>query len=392
VTALDLPDDRLTPEELRALGASPHLGALRALSLYNFRLTEERAQALADWPILPRLHWLDLCPESSEAFVALAGAGRLTSLRRLTYRGGVVSPASVDALAVAAPGLTHVEIGHGDEPGDPDGLAALVEQLPLTSLRMRALGHIDPLMRPPLAEGLTSLDLNRVPLTAEAVASLAGWPRLGQLRRLSLVETRLGKVGAGTLADAPFAALTSLHLQSAALDCTAVGSLAASPRLAGLRSLALCVNPIGDEGAAALASSPHLRGLDSLDLSYCHIGPRGAAALAASPNLTGLRFLDLTHNALGDEGIRALAASPYLGELHTLKLMNVQCGLEGVRALAQARGLGKLRRLIVRFNAFSLPDLLPEFTDPSRLPNLLEVVWDYRGSTSMASLGRPPQL
>src|SRR5262249_41744988 len=85
LTALDLSEPRLAPDELRPLGASPHLGALRAFTMPYTCLSEKHAQALADWAILPRLRRLDLLLESSEAFSKLmtgAAAGRLSSLER----------------------------------------------------------------------------------------------------------------------------------------------------------------------------------------------------------------------------------------------------------------------------------------------------------------------
>jgi uncharacterized protein (TIGR02996 family) len=64
---------------------------------------------------------------------------------------------------------------------------------------------------------------------------------------------------------------------------------------------------LGDDGAEALAAHPAIGRRGSLDLRECTVGARGVAALAASPRLAGLRTLVLDH-ILGDDGARALAA------------------------------------------------------------------------------------
>jgi hypothetical protein len=63
---------------------------------------------------------------------------------------------------------------------------------------------------------------------------------------------------------------------------------------------------------APLAASPHLAGLTTLDLGWNQIGDAGAQALAASPHLANLTELGLYNNRIGEAGAQALAASPQL--------------------------------------------------------------------------------
>jgi hypothetical protein len=388
------PQAQLTAEDLRVLGASPHLGNLRALELPTLALTADHARALGEWPALPRLRRLEAYVDNSDAFVArLARPGRLASLEHLSYRGPF-PPELAEALAEAAPALARLEIVPGIT--NVRCLAALAKRLPLKRLRLAgAGGSADHLAEPPLAEGLVALELYRRRLSPEALASLTAGKRLAGLRRLSWTRERLGAAEARALAAAPFGALRHLDLHSTLLDAGAVAVLAASPSLAGLRWLNLSNNKFGDGGAEALASSPHLRGLAWLDLSECGIGPAGAAALAASPNVAGLRYLRLRYDPLEDEGVRALAASPHLGGLHVLDVGGTGAGAEGIRALARSPGLSGLRRLrVTSGGAFPSPeDLAKEFADPSRLPRLLELYGDCEPRhTSMSALGRPVVL
>jgi uncharacterized protein (TIGR02996 family) len=393
LTALDFHENRLSPEAVRTLGASPHLGALRSITLTWTQMTAAHAQALAGWPTMPRMRHLELTTRADEMLEALAGPGGLTSLERLRLRGPAKS-AGLRALADAAPALTHLELS--GESLTRDGLAALARpgRLPaLSSLTVTRRGRADALADAAVIERLSALEVN-APMMSGVLEELARGSGLARLRRLTLDGPDLSAHEAGLLASAPLDALTHLHLD-ADLDAEAVGLLAASPRLAGLRWLDLSSNPMGDEGAAALAASPHLRGLAYLDLGYCEIGPRGAAALAASPNLARLRYLSLTRNELGDDGVRALAASPHLGELRVLELVGVEAGEEGLRSLARSRGMGNLRRLEIYYNEFESADAVArEFADPSRLANLLSLVVEpFRtGASTLTELGRAVSL
>ena len=117
LTALDLDEEVLTPDDLRALGASPHLGNLRALAgaapalahlvAYNEAVTAEGLAALARCPALTSLKvWanshgaddlagaelterltsleLNRVDLTHGALATLAGGARLARLRRLS--------------------------------------------------------------------------------------------------------------------------------------------------------------------------------------------------------------------------------------------------------------------------------------------------------------------
>jgi uncharacterized protein (TIGR02996 family) len=380
---LDFDESRLTPEDLRTLGASPHLGNLRELTLSWTDLTREHAETLAGWPTLPRMRSLTLRAKSAEALGALTRSRRLTSLRRLSWTG-LADPAGFRGLADAAPALEHLEV-YQREVSDEE-MAALGGHPSLASLRVNANGSI--VLLGDTASRLSSLDL----ITAWRLSSeeLAGASRL---RRLSAFGTSVHDEDAGRLASsARLAGLVRLDLRRAYLYADGVRLLATSPHLAGLRRLDLSMNEIGDDGAAALAESPHLRGLTYLDLGDCEIGSRGAAALAASPNLARLRHLNLSGNAVRAKGAAALAGSEHLGELRVLDLTAAEVGVQGVRALARSKGLGNLRHLALCNN--EVPDVkavLPEFADPSRLPALLSLALEPGGrdTRQLVELGRP---
>jgi uncharacterized protein (TIGR02996 family) len=391
VTAVNFEDNRLSPDDLRILGASPHLGALREVMLTAPNLTDRHAEALAGWPFLPRLRRLGLGMGSADVLGALVGRGRLASLRRLTT-WTAHRPASIRALAEEAPALADLETHSSASSAE---MLQAVAALPnLTTLRFFGYGIVDALVNVAVVERLSSLDLGRGSLSRRGVAALAGGDRLARLRRLSL-RVNLGEEGAGLLASAALSALTRLELPDTGLDAAAVRLLAASPRLAGLRWLDLSDNPFGNDGAAALAASPHLTALDSLDLEDCGIGPAGAAALAASPMLSRLRRLRLTRNPLGDEGARALAESPHLGGLRVLELDWADLGESGVRWLARSRTLVNLRRVDLQGNSREAKAAAAqEFADPSRLPSLLVLSLEFRrrDPSDLTDLGREVKL
>jgi uncharacterized protein (TIGR02996 family) len=99
--------------------------------------------------------------------------------------------------------------------------------------------------------------------------------------------------------------------------------LAASPHLGRLLGLELIEATIGDDGAAALAASPHLAGLRSMAI----------AAPGLSPNRPGGEWF-----RVGDAGAAALAASPHLGRLEVLTLCHHRIGPEAAGALARRFG------------------------------------------------------
>jgi hypothetical protein len=87
-----------------------------------------------------------------------------------------------------------------------------------------------------------------------------------------------------------------------------IATLAGCPTLGRIRRLTLSDNNFGDEAIAAFARSPHLGQLVALDLSKNQIGFAGIQALGAASLLQGLRHLDLSYNPIGHAEMQALAA------------------------------------------------------------------------------------
>jgi hypothetical protein len=111
--------------------------------------------------------------------------------------------------------------------------------------------------------------------------------------------------------------------------------------MAGLTSLGLGDNWIGDEGARALAGAlGGMAGLTSLGLGANRIGAEGAGALAgALGGMAGLTSLGLGANRIEDEGAQALAeALAGMAGLTSLWLGGNGIGDGGARTLAGALG------------------------------------------------------
>jgi uncharacterized protein (TIGR02996 family) len=250
--SLDLKDQSLGAERLAALAPSPHWAHLRRLDLGGCLLGDVGLAALATAPRLGsltdlNLYWNDLTDEGAEI---LAGPSFLRRLERLDLQTNDLTDAAVAHLA-----------------GSPN----------LRTLR--------------------SLSLNSNRLTARTVLALAASTHLEALTELNLGCTLdvMTEAGARSLAGWPgLARLATLHLQNSGLTDRGVRLLAASPHLAGVKSLDLSMNfGITAAGVRALAASPHLAGLEVLNLGDVPMGAEGARALAESPHLAGLRGLGL---------------------------------------------------------------------------------------------------
>jgi len=107
---------------------------------------------------------------------------------------------------------------------------------------------------------------------------------------------------------------------------------------AGVRSLLLGADFIGDEGAGALAGMMRAgKRLDTLFLGCNGISARGVQALLEGARNRPLRALWLKRNPIGDDGAEALAE--FLAEdrrLETLDIDQTSIGPRGLRVLADA--------------------------------------------------------
>jgi hypothetical protein len=328
------------------------------------------------WPQLPRLKHLDLSKNNLPPACSrgLLGGGRLTSLTHLGVQSSRVSE-SMESLT------------------RPGALPAL-KSLDATNSMMTP-DALDLLGGSELLGGLEVLKLRSTDLRAEHVQALTRHGRTGRLRHLDLSynDLRPSPDTTAALASAPLGSLRSLDLSvnMNTLNASDLRILAASPWLAGLRSLKLSGRQIGDEGAKALARSPHLTGLTELSLESAGIGPSGAASLAAWPGLSQVRKLNLSGNPLGPEGVEALAASPHLGSVEHLLLGTTDLGDRGVRALAASPNLANLRHLNLWLYHSPDDSALRELANSARLPRLLilkvQVVM-YDSPKELQDLGR----
>jgi uncharacterized protein (TIGR02996 family) len=212
---VDYYSEPLTAEGARAFAGSPHLGRLRALSLYRNNIGNEGLHALAGAPWLANVRALNLVDNglSAEGVRFLAGPERAASLT---------------VLALANNSL-------GDE-----GLRALTT--------------------PSLPPGLVELDLARCGIGASGIAALAATPGPGRLATLTLDSNPLGASGITRLAAAPLlAGLAGLNLNRCGVGDAGAEALARSPYLADLTSLGLGYNGITTRGADALRALPRLQ-------------------------------------------------------------------------------------------------------------------------------------
>jgi uncharacterized protein (TIGR02996 family) len=153
----------------------------------------------------------------------------------------------------------------------------------------------------------------------EWLTALVELPSVATLRSLRLCTNGLGVQGAQTL-SASRLPLETLDLGSNELQDEGAVALAGSSAFR-LRTLSLAECGLGDEGVAALADSVAMRGLQRLDLRNNHISAPGAEALATSL-LAQLTHLDLGGNLIGNAGLRALLGSPILSGLRVLRVNN----------------------------------------------------------------------
>jgi uncharacterized protein (TIGR02996 family) len=216
-------------------------------------------------------------------------------------------------------------------------LLARVRELDLCNADLRNSG-LALLARSPHLKNLEALDLGFNALEDAGLETFARSGGLPNLTALSLNDNdSITGEGLKALGESPFfAGLTSLDVSGNDIGETGVAALVASPAMARLRSLRLNNNRIGDAGLAMLAHSPlfaRVLGAEHrLEVRENFVGPAGVAALAACPAVGVCTALDLTHNYLGDKGVAALLRSPYLSKLRVLRLARNQLTDAGIIA------------------------------------------------------------
>jgi uncharacterized protein (TIGR02996 family) len=165
------------------------------------------------------------------------------------------------------------------------------------------------------------------------------WPRrrkakkavrmIAELRELSLTGMLGGEDEITRLAESP--QLSTLRcLTARGVWAATLGILAASPHLAGLRTLRLPSNNLGNAGIRALTEAASLTALEELDLTALGeherynndpvIRSAGMGALVGWSGLAGIRSLNLTRNDVTRDGLRALLRSPNAAALKELTL------------------------------------------------------------------------
>jgi Leucine-rich repeat (LRR) protein len=355
--------DSLTDATLAYVG---QLETLEELSIYNnrvegdglaslsqlFRLrvlragqTPLRSRYLAHLRALPALEEVDLRGTSVTAG-GLAHLSSVPRLRRLTFYESLETSDGLEYL-LQAPVLEDLDLTGSDL--DDHGLTVLGQHPALRILDLNgSTGQTErgviALARAP---ALRDVVVSPADMGDAGLAALACMPRLEQLSVGIYGATGgISAEGLARLGDATH--LRRLHLGSHQLPTHGLRrlrhltrlealSLSGLPRLstsdlafvgalAGLRSLGLDHNDIGD---AALVPIGELPALQRLNLWSAGITDAGVAHLAG---LTALRELDLSRNRIGAAGLRACLP---LRNLEELRLEATDIGDDALPYLAQ---------------------------------------------------------
>lgn len=214
---------------------------------------------------------------------------------------------------------------------------ALLTVAPTLRLRLEDLTVNDPalarLLDHPLMERVEQIDVSESDddLDERGVRLLLTASRLRRLRAFSLFDADCNPQTVRAVAEHLPTTVTSLSFvgfMSTTVNDDAIAVLAGSPRLAQLAHLTLYNCNLRGAGASHLATSPYLTGLKTLRLglgqyTLNQIGADGAAALAEATFAPGLAHLDLDFNDIGDAGLRALTD----GRLAAIRILRLQRNL-----------------------------------------------------------------
>ncbi len=333
------------PAPNRAMGWTWHDhfegGLVRTARIHNLEAFANRPPwTFADQPV--RALRIDDFPFAMEDFLGWFPGGRetdrpdrepLRAVEGLAFvRSLRIHPLLLNILLVPDhwDRLTHLELTWGQ--GMPSGLRGIMwgsgglgrrsEPIlrQLRSIRLRWVGQHSP--RDSATSMLRTLTRTSIFDQAPSVETI-------------VVESFPNLTGA-TIASCPSCRVVGII--DGSLDDQAIARLTEGSALAGLETLNLASNQIGDLGAEALAASPNLAGLVRLELRGNRIGDRGARALARSPHLGRLEYLGLAHNRIERLGADALGRAPGLGRIVEFDLSQNPVPIPVLRALRERVG------------------------------------------------------
>jgi Ran GTPase-activating protein (RanGAP) involved in mRNA processing and transport len=284
------------------------LSGLQALDISeNISLGDAEAVALAQGALhdLTELR-LERTNITDEGALALIHSPKLSQLQRLGLARTSIGARTVEQMCRTARFFRCGELCLHDCQGGGKMIAAVA--------------------RSPHATLLRSLTASESACTDATALELARSPHLKGLVKLCLVRGQIGPDGAEALTDGSLPHLEELTLRG---------------------------NPIGDRGALTLARFLQAKGAPSLYLGDTGLTAEGIAALVGSSCLAGLHSLRLYANPIGDAGVAVLAGSPDLASLHELWLNDVTMTDAGGRALLDSPHLPPELRLYTHGNALS---------------------------------------
>lgn len=360
---LDLAENDLDASVCRALGANTALSGLRVLRLEQNRFGNTGTAALLEGGALTGLESLFLweCNLSDEAARSLAARAPWRDLRVLNLNRNRIGAEGVSALA-QAPWAASLEelclysIDFAHQMG-AEGALALAASEQLGNLRRLEVGQsgmgrrgLEALVDSPTLTGLRDLDAHRAGLAPGDLVALerAEWPMMW---RLLLWGNRMGVEDAEALARCPsLVRLAVLNLNQCQLGPEGVRALLASPWFTSLRALHLNWSRMGEEVMRELLASPALRRFSALNVSENFEGAATADAMANAPGMATTRMLYCSRNAIGDHGAIAFAQGEAMGAMRFLELQGNGIEARGARAIAASEPLKLVETLDLSHN------------------------------------------
>ena len=250
-------------------------------------------EMLAAWPGLARVRSLTLSGSDVRptGLRALLRSPHVAALKELSLRSGRLDGQTVGEFMGALPTLRLETLDLGANVLY-DGGPKEVMLAPGANV-LKDVGAEYVALAPCLSE-LKSLNIDRCEISQTGAHLLAKKATfLNGLRQLNASHNHFGPSGLTALLDRAPAALHTLQLRDNNLANDGAKLLAASPASNGLLELDLRQNDLGAAASQALGETPHLRSLLVLHLGDNPIKKKDAAALAASALGKRLAVLDL---------------------------------------------------------------------------------------------------